>query len=1062
MNSHLSHALSHSIYSSIAALLTGFVGAWLANTLFYDVVHALSWFDIGLFLPIVLVAASAKASNNLTNRNRQIAFYLVGYLSLIWYQAPETGVQVLLKGTMLAIVVYAVVRSSTPIFDDWKTGNLDLRIVGLMSVIIGSLINSYLDGKLGYTGFAELFFPAFLAILSAQILITGFNIEQDNNEPFKLYFLIPVALLVGQILFINLASEALLRPGMVISLALLSAAISLPYRLFCLFLPTAILVNAIQFSLNPYLQEIVTDRVLLTLAVVALTSSFIASMLQKLKKTQASLLKSATQLSRTVNRFDRVSSVADISLFEQMDAKGSLWGNSQLYDLLQTPNESLLTVNDLLEQLTLNDSPVHLETITPQEGVPFKAIVTITHNESKEKKTLLTVNRDKQGFIYGSLVDQTEIIIRGDIAVNAIKQAEQFKDEKENLTDLLQKASVNASFDVVTICPQKETVNFAFLGKSIKFPGEEVPLEELTSRVKRSHKQALEYLLEGRVDECELALDLSTSETIWWKVIRVRHDEQKIELFIQDISLSKRSQDRFIHSRGEAELAIRKLNLATDTSGIGLFDIDPINKKIRPSATLREMLDLPHIEQISIRAFLGLFDDHGNQDFLYTLQHLSKLQGSKRFNVIINNGVEDRFFDVTLTSQGLLAVDRQILGSMIETTDRQRLIEESKQLLHQSNLSFNHLQERFESEKRLFGIIAHEIRTPVSAIKMMLEDDNDHTVDINHSVNHLLELIDDLRNVVKPEQQTARQRKSGQLSTIVREVCNSMQSSAKEVNIDLRLMAIDWQDPETYFDITSLKQMMINLLRNAFLHSGASEVAVELFKPSIETNVAHYSIKISDNGKGISTEYQANLFDAYYRGDSEADGSGIGLYLCMQIAHELGGTIHYEDTPGGGATFLINVTVDLISTDSSPSEPNKLQETEQEAKTVLPKSLDLSNKRVLVAEDNLMIRTLTKKILEGLGAEVVAEEDGQLALQTAKEREFDLVVTDIFMPNLDGYGLTSGLREIGFTGPIVGVSAATIGEERDRLIEAGASVALAKPLSVEKLTAALQSIDQSI
>jgi CheY-like chemotaxis protein len=93
---------------------------------------------------------------------------------------------------------------------------------------------------------------------------------------------------------------------------------------------------------------------------------------------------------------------------------------------------------------------------------------------------------------------------------------------------------------------------------------------------------------------------------------------------------------------------------------------------------------------------------------------------------------------------------------------------------------------------------------------------------------------------------------------------------------------------------------------------------------------------------------------------------------------------------------------------------------------------------------------------------VVAEEDGQLALNTAKESDFDLVVTDIFMPNLDGYGLTSGLREIGFTGAIVGVSAATIGEERDRLIEAGASAALAKPISVEKLTEALQSIDQPI
>jgi PAS domain-containing protein/multisubunit Na+/H+ antiporter MnhB subunit len=632
MNSLLKHALSHPIYSLVAALLTGFVSAWSTSTLFYDAHHSLSWFDIGLFLPVVLIAASAKASNDLTNRNRKIAFYLVGYLSLLWYQAPETGVQILVKGAVVAIVVYAVVRSSTPVFDDWKTENPDLRIVGILAVIIGSLINSYLDGKSGYAGFAELFFPSFLAILSARILMTRFNTAQDNNEPFKLYFLIPVALLIGQILFVNFASEAFLRPAMLISLALLSAAISLPYRLFCLFLPTAILINAIEFSITPYTQDIVTDRVLLTLAVVALTSSLIASMMQKLKKSEASLLKSATHLSQAVNRFEKISSVTDISLFEQIDEQGSLWCNSQLSHILETPNQTLLTVNDLLEKLTLNDSPVYLETITPQEGVPFKAIVTITNNGNSDKKALLTINRDNQGFIYGSLVDQTEVINRGNIAIKAMKQAELSKDKNETLISILKKASEITCFDLASIYMQKETINFAFSGRSIKFPGDTISLEELTSRVKRSHREALSYLLQGRIDNCELALDLSRTETIWWKVVRVRSDDQKIELFIQDISLAKRTQDRFIQSRGEAELAIRKLNIATDTSGIGLFELDPINEKLRPSATLREMLNLPQSEKISIRGFLGLFDENSNQDFLYTFQNLTKLQGSKHFN----------------------------------------------------------------------------------------------------------------------------------------------------------------------------------------------------------------------------------------------------------------------------------------------------------------------------------------------------------------------------------------------------------------------------------------------
>lgn len=290
MNSHLSNLLRHPIYSLALALFVGLASAGLTPILFFDASHRVTWFDIGLFLPVVLVAASAKASKSLILRNRQIGLYLLGYLPLLWYLTTESLEQTLIKGVIVAIVVTVVVHTSTPIFDDWKRESRSRRLLGVLSVIIGSLFIAYLDGKLSYISFAEQFFPAFIAILSARIFITWLNVEKTEREPFHITHLTPVALLIGQFLFVNLAPDAFLRPGIVISLALLAAAITLPYRLFCLFLPIALLLNAVEFSISPYTQAIVTDRVLLTLAVVTLVSSLIAVNIQQLRQSKQRLL----------------------------------------------------------------------------------------------------------------------------------------------------------------------------------------------------------------------------------------------------------------------------------------------------------------------------------------------------------------------------------------------------------------------------------------------------------------------------------------------------------------------------------------------------------------------------------------------------------------------------------------------------------------------------------------------------------------------------------------------------------------------------------------------------
>lgn len=122
----------------------------------------------------------------------------------------------------------------------------------------------------------------------------------------------------------------------------------------------------------------------------------------------------------------------------------------------------------------------------------------------------------------------------------------------------------------------------------------------------------------------------------------------------------------------------------------------------------------------------------------------------------------------------------------------------------------------------------------------------------------------------------------------------------------------------------------------------------------------------------------------------------------------------------------------------------------------------LAGKAVFFAEDQLTIQMLTKNVLTKAGAEVTVASRGQQALEAFSGAIPDIVITDAMMPEMDGYELSARLREKGYAGPIIAVTAATIGDECDRLIAAGADVVLPKPMKIEELKLALAEWEQNI
>jgi CheY-like chemotaxis protein/anti-sigma regulatory factor (Ser/Thr protein kinase) len=279
------------------------------------------------------------------------------------------------------------------------------------------------------------------------------------------------------------------------------------------------------------------------------------------------------------------------------------------------------------------------------------------------------------------------------------------------------------------------------------------------------------------------------------------------------------------------------------------------------------------------------------------------------------------------------------------------------------------------------------------------------------------------------------------LSSMVSNLSGLAVRSGVELTADLSNLTGE----SVHIQSSLVRQVVANLIKNAIIHSGGNKVQLSASGELKGDCTKALTIRISDNGRGIAETDVDKLFEAYQRGDTSADGTGLGLFVCKEIVTMMGGDLRYETSEQGGAEFVIELLVNLSNQNNEPP--------------VLIEN-PLEGMRVLMAEDNNVIQMLTAKMLKKQGATVVVNSDGQQALDAYAEGAFDLVMSDIFMPELDGYGLVKGLRERGYTGPIVGLTAATIGTETDLMLEAGADIVISKPIELPKLQTFLLEYDK--
>ena len=249
-------------------------------------------------------------------------------------------------------------------------------------------------------------------------------------------------------------------------------------------------------------------------------------------------------------------------------------------------------------------------------------------------------------------------------------------------------------------------------------------------------------------------------------------------------------------------------------------------------------------------------------------------------------------------------------------------------------------------------------------------------------------------------------------------------------------------------DPTRLQQILVNLTNNAIKFTQQGEVVVQAQLIQQRGEALEFLFSVRDTGIGMSREQQALLFQPFSQADASTTrkygGTGLGLAISKQLVDMMGGEIGVESELGVGTTFHFTITL----------KQGREVERETECSKIEPQKMwALEGMRVLLAEDNKTNQLVAQQILLNAGVEVTTVEDGLAALKAVEESDYDLVLMDIQMPEMDGYQATREIRMTypAETLPVIAMTANAMQGDREKALEAGMNDHLTKPIDVNQL-----------
>ena len=402
--------------------------------------------------------------------------------------------------------------------------------------------------------------------------------------------------------------------------------------------------------------------------------------------------------------------------------------------------------------------------------------------------------------------------------------------------------------------------------------------------------------------------------------------------------------------------------------------------------------------------------------------------------------------------------------------DRLRLVREVRKRTQTISAQAEELKSLERAKSRFFANITHEIRTPLTLVigpaeKLLKEEQPAPTrrglKSILKNSKSLLKLINQLLDIAKME--NARMQVLYTREEIVRHTAEwvdqfELVAEQKQIRIQFRSGIEKWEIP---FDFEKWGRVLDNLLSNAIKYTPAGG-RIELSLDRIEADKAmQIELKVTDSGIGISEEHLEHVFDRFYQVEDEysvsAGGTGIGLALVKELVELQSGSISVQSKRGKGTTFAVRIPVpDASITDQFPAiqrEHAASLDPDAEEQPIPELPIQENRLRLLLIEDHADLRAFIRSCIDEARYEVHEAENGAVGIKMAQKIVPDLIISDVMMPEKDGFEVTRAIRANIVTShiPLILLTAKTSQDSRMEGLRRGADAYLTKPFDPDEL-----------